>query len=202
MVICAISKYTCVSPSLPPLQRPHWRRSLQETNGGRHCTAVLYYTILQYSENYTAVLYYTYTMYTARPGPTSPCCPTAPHPFPAAVYLHKVMTKGAHKCGTKFGRRIEICWILPFLKVQWREGSRRQTRCHTGRLRCASPHCPPQTILGKQSVVKKILGEILAMNVCSSNALLKLKKQRPIYPVEPFLPQNIQFLKILKSLVF
>ena len=36
-------------------------------------------------------------------------------------------------------------------------------------------HCPPQTILGKQGALQKIFGEILGMNFCSSNALLKLK---------------------------
>ena len=36
-------------------------------------------------------------------------------------------------------------------------------------------HCPSQIILGKQGALQKIFEEILGMNFCSSNALLKLK---------------------------
>ena len=82
-------------------------------------------------------------------------------------------------------------------------------------------HCPPQTILGKQGALQKFLGKILGMNFCSSNALLKLLNIA-LFPqwnlfcdffmwfflrfcksvLLKMLPQNIQFLKILKSLVF
>ena len=82
-------------------------------------------------------------------------------------------------------------------------------------------HCPPQTILGKQGALQKFFGEILGMNFCSSNALLKLKNNALFTRWNLFcdffmwfflwfcksvlvkmLPQNIQFLTILKPLVF
>ena len=108
-----------------------------------------------------------------------------------------------------------------YLKVQWHTwqymGIFESTRAYL----CPFTHCTPQTILGKQGALLNFLGEILGMSFWSSNSLLKLKNDALFTRLNHFgeffmwfflwfcksalvkmLPQNIQFLKILKSLVF
>ena len=118
-----------------------------------------------------------------------------------------------------------IFWVLAVTKIKsgiFFQDFEKKTKKHWAlRNSISEAHCPPQTILGKQGALQNFFGEILGMNFCSSNALLKLKNNALFTRQNLFcdffmwfflwfcksvlvkmLPQNIQFLKILKSLVF